>query len=131
MSVITGNGALDWIYHLDLDHVLQLNDILITYNLCLRKKIDTLVKVTSNLDYIINYMNDQIDQECRIHVLKEEASKAPSFLSSIPESAIASKALASATIQVANLPPTTKEENESSSIVDSTVLENSDAILMM
>ena len=44
MLVITGSGALDWIYHLDLDHVLQLNDIPTTYKLCLRKKIDKLVK---------------------------------------------------------------------------------------
>ena len=62
------------------------------------KKIVTLVKVISNLDYIINYANDQINQDYRIHVLKEETSKVPSSLSSIPESAIASKASASATI---------------------------------
>ena len=26
MSVITGSGAMDWIYHLNLDHVLQLSN---------------------------------------------------------------------------------------------------------
>ena len=98
MSVITGSGALDLIYHLDLDHVLWLNDILTTYNLRLHKKVDTLVKVTSNIDYIINYANDHIDQDYCIHVLKEEASNAPSSLLLIPESAIASKASASATV---------------------------------
>ena len=89
MLVMTGSGTMDWIYILDLDHVLQLNEIMTTYNLCLRKKVDTLVKVTSNIDYIMNYTNDHIKIEYCIHVLKEEATNT-SPLSSILESTIAS-----------------------------------------
>ena len=107
LLVITG-GALDCIYHLDLDHVLQLNDIPTTYNLHLCKKTDTLVKVTSHINYVINYSNDHIDQDYCIHVLKEEATNTPSSLLLIQESAIASKALASTTVQVANFPPTAR-----------------------
>ena len=67
------------------------------------------MKVTSNIEYIINYANDQIESEYCIHVLKEEANT--SSLSSILESAIVSQASAPATIRVAN-PPTDSEERE-------------------
>ena len=90
MLVMTGNGTMDWIYHLDLDHVLQLNELPVNCNLCVCKKVDTLIKVTSNIDYIVNYVSDHIKSEYRIHVLKEEATNTSS-LSSIPESTIASK----------------------------------------
>ena len=33
MSVMTGSGGMDWEYHLDLDHIQQLNEIPTTYNL--------------------------------------------------------------------------------------------------
>ena len=61
MSVMIGSGAIDWEYHLDLDHVLQLNEIPTTYILRLRKKINTLMKVKPNIDYVLNYANDLIE----------------------------------------------------------------------
>ena len=131
MLVITSNSTIDLIYHLDLDHVLQLNELPATYNLCVRKKLDTSVKVTSDINYVINQANDHIDRDYHIHVLKEEATNTPSSLLLIPESAIASEASASATVQVANPPPTTEEERESPSIVDSTISTNSEAVLLM
>ena len=130
MSVITDSGAIDWVYHLDLDHVLWLNQIPTTYNVCLGKKINTLVKVKPNIDYVINYANDLIKRDYCIHVLKEEATNSSS-LSSIPESAIASKASTYATIQVANAPPAAKEERESPFIADSTVSETLEAVSMI
>ena len=89
MLVITSNSTIDLIYHLDLDHVLQLNELPATYNLCVRKKLDTSVKVTSDINYVINYTNGHIKSAYRIHALKEEATNISS-LSSIPESSIVS-----------------------------------------
>ena len=71
-----------------------------------------------------------IDRDYRIHVLKEDATNTSSLLS-IPESAPAPKASASATIQVANPSPAAKEERESPSIADSTISESSEAVSMI
>ena len=109
MLVVTGNGTLDWVYHLNIDHVLQLNDFATTYNLCVQKKIDTLVKVLSNINYIVNYANDHIETAYRVHALKKEATNTSS-LSSIPESAITSKTSASTTVQVGNHTPAVSKE---------------------
>ena len=61
ISVMTGSGGIDWEYHLDLDHILQLNETPTTYNLCLRKKINTLIKVKPDIDYVCNYAYDLIE----------------------------------------------------------------------
>ena len=63
MSVMTGSGAIDWGYHLDLDYILQLNEIPTTYNICLRKKINTLIKVKPDINYVCNYANDLIKRD--------------------------------------------------------------------
>ena len=97
MSVMTGSGGMNWEYHLDLDHILQLNEIPPTYKLCLHKKIKKLIKVKSNIDYVRNYANNLIEQNYCVHILIEESTNTSSLLS-IPESATASKESASATI---------------------------------
>ena len=97
MLVITDNCTIAWIYHLNLHHVVQLNKIQDTYNCCVRKKVNTLSKVTSDIDYIVNYASDHIKRAYCIHVLKEEATNTSS-LASILESTIASQALAPATV---------------------------------
>ena len=124
---MTGSAPanMNWIYHLDLDHVLQLNEIPPTYNSQLRKKINTLVKVVSDVEYIVAYANDHIEREYHIHVLKEEANT--SSLSSIPKSAPVS---ATATIHVAN-PPPILEERDSPSVMDSSMSENSEAASLL
>ena len=109
MLVMTGSGAIDWEYHLDLDHILQLNEIPTTYIVCLCKKINTLIKVKPDIDYVRNYANDLIKQDYRVHILKEDATNTSSLLS-ILESATVSKSSASATVQTGNPPPAAKEE---------------------
>ena len=49
MLLMTSNGILDYVYHLDLDHILQLNDIPTTYNLWVQKKNRQMSK--SNIQY--------------------------------------------------------------------------------
>ena len=78
------------------------------------------MKVISNIEYIVNCANDHICKY-RVYVLKEEANT--SSLLSIPESAIASQALASTTVHVDN-PLCVLEERDLSSIMVSTELEN-------
>ena len=120
--------TMDWIYHLDLNHMLQLNKIPTNCNLWLYKKIDTLVKIVSNIEYIITYINDHINREYCNYVLKEEANT--SSLSSIPEFDIASQVSASATIHITN-PPTVSEERDSPFLLDSFVLENLEAASLL
>ena len=127
MSVMTGSGSMDWEYNLDLDHVIKLNQIPHTYNTRLRKKLNTLIKIKPDMDYVKKYANDLIKRNFCVHVLKDE----PSSLSAIPESAPASKASASATIQVNNTSPAAKEEKEPPLIADSAILEPSVAETMM
>lgn len=85
------------------------------------QKVDTLVKVVYNIEYIIAYTNNHIESEYPIHVLKEKVNT--SSLSSNPKSAIASQALVSAITHVVNS-PTVSAERDSPSILDSTVSEN-------
>ena len=75
-------------------------------------------------------MNDLIERDYRVNVLKEEATNT-SFLLSIPESATASKASASATVQTGNPSPAAKEEHDSPSIAGSAISESSDAMTMI
>ena len=86
------------------------------------------MKVTSNIEYIVNWANDHIESAHCIHVLKEEANI--SSLSLITEPSIASQALVSSTIPIANS-PTVSEERDLPSIVDSTVSENLKAVLLI
>ena len=116
MSVMTGSDSMDWEYSLDLDHIIKLNEIPHTYNTRLRKKLNTLIKIKPDMDYVKNYAKSLIDRDYRVHVLKEEET---SSLTAIPESAPASKASASATIQVNNTSPAAKEEKEAPSVTDS------------
>ena len=113
---------MDWIYHLDLDHVLMLNEISTTYYLWLYKKIDILVKVVTDIEYIRGYANDHIEREYCVHVLKEEVitpSSSPTFLQSIPKSASTSLASVSATATV----PTPSIIEDPASIADSSEME--------
>ena len=130
MLVITGNGTIDWIYYLDLDYIVQPNEIPDTYNRCVRKKVNRLLKVTSDINYIVTYVNNHIKRAYHVHVLKEEATNTSS-LSSIRESTITFQTSESATVQVANSPLTVLEEGDSPSIVCSTVSENSEAVSLM
>ena len=130
MSVMTGSCSMDWKFYLDLDHILELNEIPTTYNVCLRKKINILIKVKPDIDYVCNYANDLIERDYCVHVLKEKATNTLS-LSSIPESATASKAFASATVQTRNSSPAAKEERNSPSIAGSTISESLAAVSMI
>ena len=130
MSVMTGSCSMDWEYHLNLDHILKFNDIKTTYNHRLCKKVNTLIKVKPDMDYVKDYANDLIERDYCIHVLNEEAINTSSLLP-IPESVPASKASASATLQVNNTSPAAKEERETPLIADSTISEPSVAETMM
>ena len=130
MSVVIGNGTLDGVYHLNLGHVLQLNNLPTTYNLRVRKKINTLVKVTSDINYIVNYANDHIKTAYLVHIFKEEVFNTLS-LSLIPVSAIASQISASVTINVANPTPTLSEERDLPSMEGSVISKNSEAVSFM
>ena len=60
MSIITGNYIIDWIFYLDLDYVIQLNELSDTHNRCVRKKVNALLKVISDINYILKNTNSHI-----------------------------------------------------------------------
>ena len=119
MSVITGNGLINWECHLDLEHMVMFFELPHTYSTRLCKKMNTLVKIKPTIEYVINFAHSIIERDYRAHVLKEDATNTSS-LSPIPESAPASEAFASAPIQITDTSPAAKKEKKMRSTTDST-----------
>ena len=79
VSVITGNGLIDWECHLDLEHMVIFFELPHTYSTRLREKMNTLVKIKPTLEFVINFAHSIIEQDYRAHVLNEDTNNTSSL----------------------------------------------------